>query len=334
MLDANQFRTLARLRAATRQPDPESRDDFLLVKKGDASFLQHPGFATGLERIDVADLDTLAAQGYVEFDATRRFVRITALEPGQQLSAVQAKPARRDVDAFLSHASEDSGVARDIAAGLRQAGFGIWFDRFELKVGDRILDEIKKGLAQAAFGILLVSEPFLRKYWPQFETSVLQEGAIEGSKRLLPVWHQISKDQVKAHDITLAGIYALRTADGIDTVVAGLAQAMVGPSQTVAVVPSYESPVHRFFQGIGELTLGVDGPAFTLWEALVHLREDQYPLFISGQSYSKSDLVTQAMLSLGGLGEERGRRAVGDAGMDQIDAMIRADGGDPELFRS
>jgi hypothetical protein len=201
-------------------------------------------------------------------------------------------------------------------------------------VGDRILDRIKEGLAQAGYGILLVSEPFLEKHWPRFEMTVLQEAAIEGEKRLLPVWHHITKEQIARHDPTLAGIYALSTSDGIDNVVRALAQAMVGPGQTVAVVPGWESPMHRFLQGVAELTVGLDGPAFNLWEALLHIPDGSYPLFVEGQTYSKEELVTSAMLSLGGPGEEIARLTVGGDGLMKIDALIRAAGGDPELFRS
>ena len=85
---------------------------------------------------------------------------------------------------------------------------------------------------------------------------------------------------------------------------------------------------------MGELTIGVYGPAFNLWEAILHHRDEQFPLFLEGQLYSRPELATSAMLALSGQGERIARMSVGERGLEQVDAIIRAGGGDPDLFRS
>lgn len=60
-------------------------------------------------------------------------------------------------DAFISHASEDKeDLVRPLAEKLKAAGFSIWYDNFELKVGDSLRRSIDKGLANSKFGIVVL----------------------------------------------------------------------------------------------------------------------------------------------------------------------------------
>lgn len=66
-------------------------------------------------------------------------------------------------DAFISHASEDKdGLVRPLAELLRKQGFAIWYDEFQLKVGDSLRRSIDNGLAHSRFGIVVLSPDFLR----------------------------------------------------------------------------------------------------------------------------------------------------------------------------
>lgn len=45
----------------------------------------------------------------------------------------------KDYDFFISHASEDKDeIVRDLAEALKENGFDVWYDEFELKVGDSL----------------------------------------------------------------------------------------------------------------------------------------------------------------------------------------------------
>ena len=62
-------------------------------------------------------------------------------------------------DFFISHASEDKDeVARPLALELRKHGFNVWFDEFELRVGDSLTKKINAGLARSRFGVVVLSE--------------------------------------------------------------------------------------------------------------------------------------------------------------------------------
>ena len=78
----------------------------------------------------------------------------------------QSEVAPEDVgyDAFISHASEDkASLVRPLARALEKMGFHIWFDEFELKVGDSLRRSIDKGLVNSRYGIVVLSKAFLRR---------------------------------------------------------------------------------------------------------------------------------------------------------------------------
>ncbi len=61
-----------------------------------------------------------------------------------------------------------------------------------------------------------------------------------------------------------------------------------------AEIPAYEDPVFRFLEGRGELKEIKTGKAFTIWEALAHFKEEQYPLNVRYHSFSRRTLLSEA----------------------------------------
>jgi hypothetical protein len=116
-------------------------------------------------------------------------------------------------DAFISHASEDKeDLVRPLANQLLGAGFRIWFDEFELKVGDSLRRSIDRGLSSSRFGIVVFSPSFFAKNWPQYELDGLVTREMDGAKVILPMWHKVSKDEVIRYSPSLADNVALNTA--------------------------------------------------------------------------------------------------------------------------
>lgn len=115
-------------------------------------------------------------------------------------------------DAFISHASEDKDeVARPLAEALKELGFWVWYDEFTLEVGDSLRQSIDKGLINSRFGIVILSPSFFAKQWPQYEMNGLVAREIEGTKVILPVWHQVDKKDVLRYSPPLADKLALST---------------------------------------------------------------------------------------------------------------------------
>jgi len=115
-------------------------------------------------------------------------------------------------DAFISHAFEDKPkFVRSLANELEKMGFRVWYDEFELRVGDSLRQSIDKGLINSRYGIVILSEAFFSKQWPQYELNGLVAREMDGHKVILPVWYKITKQDVLQFSPTLADKIAVVT---------------------------------------------------------------------------------------------------------------------------
>lgn len=122
-------------------------------------------------------------------------------------------------DVFVSYASEDlETVARPLSTLLGELGLRVWFDKFELCVGDSLRQRIDEGLAQSRFGVVILSKAFFARHWPQKELNGLYQREVEGQKVLLPVWHGVSVEYVRRQSPTLADTVGVSTEQGIPEV--------------------------------------------------------------------------------------------------------------------
>lgn len=138
-----------------------------------------------------------------------------------------------EYDAFISHATEDKeDVARPLAERLASSGCSIWYDNFQLKVGDSLRHAIDKGLANLRFGIVVLSPSFFAKNWPEYELNgLVSKEMSQSGKVILPLWHKVSRDEVMKYSPTLADKVALKTADStIDEIANQLLDALRGDS--------------------------------------------------------------------------------------------------------
>lgn len=134
-------------------------------------------------------------------------------------------------DAFVCHASEDKvTLVRPLVNLLESLGFRIWYDEFSLAIGDSLFEAINKGLADSDYGVIVLSPDFLKKKWPQEELKGLfaKEMAL-GKKVLIPVWHNISRDDLMAQYPMLADRIAANSSDGVDIIASQIADAMGSP---------------------------------------------------------------------------------------------------------
>jgi len=126
---------------------------------------------------------------------------------------LKTKSSPSGYDVFISHASEDKeSLVRPLAKQLEEHGHDVWFDETTLKVGDSLRQKIDEGLANSRYGIVVLSEAFFSKNWPQYELNGLVAKEISGNKVILPIWHKVSKDEVLSYSPTLADKVALNTA--------------------------------------------------------------------------------------------------------------------------
>ncbi len=116
-------------------------------------------------------------------------------------------------DFFISHASDDKdSFVRGFAAELEKRGAKVWYDEATLKIGDSLRRSIDRGLASSRYGVVVLSESFFKKEWPQRELDGLTAlETSDGENRILPIWHKVSKDEVARFSPVLADRLALNT---------------------------------------------------------------------------------------------------------------------------
>lgn len=124
-------------------------------------------------------------------------------------------------DLFICHASEDKeDFVRPLANALKDEHIEVWYDEFSLKLGDSIRRSIDKGLSQSRFGVVVISDSFLKKEWPQYELDGLVEKEINGKEKvILPIWHNIKYKDIFKYSPSLAGKKAAESKNGLENVV-------------------------------------------------------------------------------------------------------------------
>ena len=141
-----------------------------------------------------------------------------------------AVPAAAPPDVFISHATADKiTVARPLAEELGRRGYRVWLDETELKIGDHLLRSIEQALSTCQFGVVILSPSFFGRQWPRYELDGLMQRELAGPDPVvLPVWHEVTRDQVASYSPPLADKMASNTTAGIASVADDIA-ARLGP---------------------------------------------------------------------------------------------------------
>lgn len=123
-------------------------------------------------------------------------------------------------DVFISHASEDKeNFVRPLAEKLQKCGVKVWYDEFELKMGDSLSESIDRGLQESKYGIIVFSHAFFEKEWTNYELKSLLMRQMNRERVILPIWHNISKDFIREKSLYLLDIKALSSEMGWDQLV-------------------------------------------------------------------------------------------------------------------
>jgi hypothetical protein len=213
----------------------ERRTPVWIADPWDAEYLG----TTGTMLIQAAQ--TLEAEKMISLDASQRFAsagdgllirarssRITDSQAGPATTGQQPDWNPRPLwDVFVCHASEDKeAFVKPLAEALRKQNLKVWYDEFELRLGDSLRQSIDKGLRDARFGIVVLSHAFFSKPWPQRELDGLTAREVNGKKVILPIWHNLTKEDVLNYSPTLAGKLAVSSSKGLDVVVQEILKAL------------------------------------------------------------------------------------------------------------
>lgn len=89
---------------------------------------------------------------------------------------------------FLSHSSNDKPFVRKLAADLRRAGFYVWVDEAEIKVGDSLIEKIEDGIDNTDFLGVVISQNSLSSEWVTREVRIALSQEIAGRRvKVLPI---------------------------------------------------------------------------------------------------------------------------------------------------
>lgn len=140
-------------------------------------------------------------------------------------------------DAFISHASEDkNSFVRELAKRLEEQRILIWYDEFTLKPGSSLRRSIDLGLSKSRFGIVVLSVNFFKKKWTNWELDglVARQNSLE-NELIIPIWLNITKDQLIQYSPPLADKVAIDANIGIDAVISQLLS-LIKPEGSTLVI--------------------------------------------------------------------------------------------------
>ncbi|MBR5415890.1 MAG: toll/interleukin-1 receptor domain-containing protein [Thermoguttaceae bacterium] len=119
-----------------------------------------------------------------------------------------------EYDVFVSYAHEDKAFVNELVAAFQKRGIRVWIDSLEIGWGDSIRTKIDEGLNKSRYGIVILTSDYIdeNKYWTRTELEgLLQVESIKG-KIILPIWHNLTKEQVIKYSPTIAQRNAISTA--------------------------------------------------------------------------------------------------------------------------
>lgn len=120
-----------------------------------------------------------------------------------------------EYDVFISHAWEDKkDFVDELVDELKKVGFKVWYDTNGIKWGDSMRRKIDEGLSHSKFGIVVLSPNYIApgKYWTKAELDALFSLESINGKMLLPIWHNLTKQDVMNFSPIMANRKAMTTA--------------------------------------------------------------------------------------------------------------------------
>ena len=117
---------------------------------------------------------------------------------------------------FISYASEEKQkIAKPLFKELEKRGYKIWFDEECIEPGDSIRESIDNGLLNSGRIIIILSTKYIEKHWTKLEFNAV----ISIQKRIIPIWYQVSFEEVKKFSPMIADIRAISYNGDINSIV-------------------------------------------------------------------------------------------------------------------
>lgn len=118
-----------------------------------------------------------------------------------------------EFDVFLSHSSLDKDVfVSELSEKLSNKGLKVFEDVKVFKIGQSQTDMMNMGILNSRFVIVFLSPNFIKSGWSDYEfKSFLNREINEKRVIILPIWHDVSVDEVRQYNPYLVDKFALNT---------------------------------------------------------------------------------------------------------------------------
>ncbi|WP_313630115.1 TIR domain-containing protein [Enterococcus devriesei] len=118
----------------------------------------------------------------------------------------------KEYDIFISYASEDSEYVDKLEKSFKNANFSVWIDKSNIGWGQSIRQSIDNGLAKSKFELIVLSSKYIQKHWTGYELDgILNKESSTGRQMVLPLWHNVTKDEIDKKSPSLSNRLALDT---------------------------------------------------------------------------------------------------------------------------
>ena len=89
---------------------------------------------------------------------------------------------------FISHRRSDASAAEKLAEHIKSGGHQVWFDEWEINIGDSIVERMHEGLEDAAYLVLCYSSDGVMAPWISREWMSALARQLDGQHvKILPV---------------------------------------------------------------------------------------------------------------------------------------------------
>lgn len=121
-----------------------------------------------------------------------------------------------EFDIFISYAVEDKiDIVTELVEQLKSSGLKVWFAGQELRVGKSINEVIKDGLNKSRYGVVILTHNYFTKEWPRKELHALWG---KSDSLIIPIWHNLTTEEVQRYDPILADKWGIETSKGINAI--------------------------------------------------------------------------------------------------------------------
>ena len=131
------------------------------------------------------------------------------------ISLPRVDSSKASVRVFISHTSSDKDtLVRPLVRALQEHGVDPWFDEGSMRPGDSLVRSIDRGLIDCDFAVIVLSPEFMKRTWPEYEFVSLMSRELHGGRKVvIPVWFNVTRDEVASYSLALADKLAI-TATG------------------------------------------------------------------------------------------------------------------------